>query len=290
MIRVAWAPVAMLVGLLTSTVLAAAEPEVLSLWPKDPPGESPMGPEAEMPARPGQKGNVIRLTNINRPTLTVYRPEKPNGAAVIICPGGGYSILAWDLEGTEVAEWLNKLGVTGIVLKYRVPAKEPRTAPQQDVQRAVALVRSKRDQWQLDPERIGVLGFSAGGNLAARACLQYSKRLYDAVDAADQASCRPDFGVLIYPAYLADDAGQLKPEFAPTSQAPPIFFAHAYDDGVKAENSIALFLALKQAKVPAELHVYSTGGHGFGLRPSEHPVSTWPDRCRDWLVRSGVLK
>jgi acetyl esterase/lipase len=189
-----------------------------------------------------------------------------------------------------VAQWLNTIGVTGVVLKYRVPAPEPRTGPVQDVQRAISLVRSKAGEWNLDTGKIGVLGFSAGGNLAARACLQYQKRAYDKLDAADEASSRPDFGVLVYPAYLIDDAGQLKSDYQPTKESPPMFFAHAYDDRVKPENSVALFLALKAIGVPSELHIYSAGGHGFGLRPSAQPISAWPQRCEAWLVQQGVLK
>jgi acetyl esterase/lipase len=281
-----------LVALLSATQAFAAEPQVINLWPAAPPGESPAGPEAAQPPKEGQADDVIRLTNINVPSLTVYAPpaEKNVGVAVVIAPGGGYNILAWNKEGTEVATWLNSLGVTGAVLKYRVPAKEPRTGPVQDVQRAVSLVRSRAEEWKLDANRIGVLGFSAGGNLAARACLHYGKRQYDAIDAADQASPRPDFGVLIYPAYLIDEAGQLKAEYRPTKETPPIFFAHAYDDRVLPENSIALFLALKKLGVPAEVHVYSAGGHGFGLRPSEKPISAWPQRCEAWLVQQGILK
>ena len=280
-----------LLAVVLACPLFAAEPLVLNVWPDKAPGEiGKAEPESKVPPREGQKQNVIRLTNVSVPTLSVYRPEKSNGAAVVIAPGGGYNILAWDLEGTEVAEWLNTLGVTGIVLKYRVPVKEPRLGPLQDAQRALSLVRSKASEWQLDPKRIGMLGFSAGGNLAARACLQYDKRQYDAIDAVDQVSCRPDFGVLVYSAYLIDADGKLKPDYQPTKETPPIFFAHAYNDGVKPENSIALFLAMKQIGVPAELHVYSSGGHGFGLRKSDQPVSTWPARCGDWMALSGLLE
>ncbi len=281
----------------------AAEPITLNVWSdKAPADDRKVGPEEYQPEQPGQR-KVARLTNVSVPTITVYQPpeDKRTGAAVVICPGGGYRILAMDLEGTEVAEWLNSIGVTGIVLKYRVPVPSPTSkpgaadargtpeAPLQDVQRAISLVRSKASEWQIDPARIGVLGFSAGGNLAATACLQHASRKYDKIDDADGVSCRPDFGVLIYPAYLIDDAGNLKPEHKPSSDTPPIFFAHAYNDGVKPENSIALFLALKQAGVGGELHIYSAGGHGFGLRKSDDPCSTWPARCNEWLAKSGIL-
>jgi len=196
-----------------------------------------------------------------------------------------------------VAAWLNTLGVTGIVLKYRVPrrpesAKDgPPIQPLMDAQRAVSLVRSKASEWGLDPKRIGMLGFSAGGHLTAATSLNYDKRAYDALDDIDKVSCRPDFAVLIYPAYLiARDKEELAPEMRVTKDSPPMFFAHAGDDKVRAENSVHLYLALRRAGVPAELHVYTTGGHGFGLRPSAQPAATWPARCADWLKMQGIVK
>jgi acetyl esterase/lipase len=281
---------------------SAAEPTTLNVWPDKAPGDTrKVGPEEYQPEQPGQR-KVARLTNVSQPTLAIYQPpeDKRTGAAVVICPGGGYRILAMDLEGTEVAQWLNTIGVTGIVLKYRVPVPSPTPnagaadsrgvpeVPLQDVQRAISLVRSKASDLAIDSKRIGVLGFSAGGNLAGAACLMHASRKYDKLDEVDAVSCRPDFGVLVYPAYFIDDAGHLKPEYKPGADTPPIFFAHAYDDRVKPENSIALFLALKQAGVGGELHIYSAGGHGFGLRESDFPCSSWPDRCAEWLKRSGI--
>jgi acetyl esterase/lipase len=296
-----------LASLLLVSWSQAAEPISLNVWPGKAPGDElsgdkgKVGPEEYLPEQPGQR-KVARLTNVSTPTLTVYQPpeDKRTGTAVVICPGGGYRILAMDLEGTEVAEWLNTIGITGIVLKYRVPVASPTPnsggadsrgvpeAPLQDVQRAISLVRSKSSELKIDSKRIGVLGFSAGGNLAAAACLMHASRRYEKLDAADGVSCRPDFGVLVYPGYLIDDAGQLKPEYKPAADTPPMFFAHAYDDRVKPENSIALFLALKQAGVGGELHIYSAGGHGFGLRKSDDPCSTWPARCCEWLKQSVI--
>ena len=277
------------------TVPAAAdEPLVLDVWPAKAPGETgSIGEEKLVEAKPGQR-QVMRITDVTRPTLSVYRPEKANdtGAAVLICPGGGYSILAWDLEGTEVAEWLNSIGVTGIVLKYRVPRRADlpkHLAPLQDAQRALSLVRSKAAEWKLDPKRIGMLGFSAGGHLSATASTNFDERQYEKLDEVDTVSCRPDFTVLIYPAYLVEN-DKLAPELRVTSQTPPMFFAHAGDDRLGPENSLGLYLALKRAGVPGEVHVYSSGGHGFGLRPSEHACSTWPERCEAWLKSLGVLR
>ena len=290
-----------LVVVLAAFSLAAADEErlpVLDVWPDGkPPGVSEVkGGEKVQPDVPGAR-KVMRITNIDRPTLTLFHPKKPNGACVVICPGGGYSILAWDLEGTEVAQWLNGLGVTAAVLKYRVPRPkdlkkgELPTGPYLDGQRAVSLVRSKAKEWGIDPKRVGILGFSAGGHLAASVAIRSEERGYKALDAVDEVSCKPDFAVLIYPAYLVTDRRDaLRPEFAVSKATPPMFLAHAGDDGVPAESSVRLYLALKEAKVPSELHVYSVGGHGYGLRPSKDPVSGWPARCEEWLRRSGWLE
>jgi acetyl esterase/lipase len=290
-----------LLGVLLGVASAAAadKPLTLDVWPGRAPGESgDPGEEKFLEQKPGEKP-VKRLTDVSRPTLTVYRParDKDTGAAVVICPGGGYNILAWDLEGEEVAAWLNSVGVTGIILKYRVPRRpgQPKDAPPpgplQDAQRAVSLVRSKAGEWVLDPKRIGILGFSAGGHLAAAASTNFDKRAYEPIDGLDNVSCRPDFAVLVYPGYLANkEKDGLAADIRVTDQTPPTFLAHAGDDGVPAEGSVLLYLALKKAKVPAELHVYATGGHGFGLRPSDKPCSQWPQRCEEWMRSQGLLQ
>lgn len=265
----------------------------LELWPGKVPGDTEAkGEESLTPARPGQR-EVQRITNVSTPTITIFRPpaDKDTGASVVICPGGGYQILAWDLEGEEVATWLNTLGVTGIVLKYRVPVRGdrgPRRAPLQDAQRALSLVRSHADDWRLDPGRIGILGFSAGGHLSTMAITHFDERQYEALDEVDKVSCRPDFAVLVYPAYL-EEKGNLRPEVRVTSKTPPTFLVHAGNDPISPQNSVVLYLALRRAEVPAELHVYATGGHGFGLRPSADPCSHWPDRCAAWLESRGLL-
>jgi acetyl esterase/lipase len=273
----------------------AEKPEVLDVWPGKPPGETKPIAEEKMEESKGVK----RITNVSKPTLTIFRPakEKDNGAAVVICPGGGYNILAWDLEGTEVAEWLNSIGVTGIVLKYRVPRRpdqakdKPPIGPLQDAQRAVSLVRDKVKEWHLDPKRIGILGFSAGGHLAASASTNFDKRAYEPQDDIDKIDCRPDFAIVIYPGYLVTkDKKELNDDIRVRKECPPTFFAHASNDGVPVESSVRMYLALKEAKVPAELHVYATGGHGFGLRPSKDPCSTWPKSCEAWLRSQGFLK
>jgi acetyl esterase/lipase len=279
-----------------SYALLAADRPVIDVWPGKVPGElKEIGPEELRPPQAKQRPDVQRLTNVSKPTLTLFQPPegKRNGAAVVICPGGAYSILAWDLEGTEVAEWLNSIGVTGLVLKYRVPRRDGDTAnklPLMDSQRAMSLVRSKASDLGLDPRRIGILGFSAGGNLAAGASIKYEQRQYDKIDAVDDVSCRPDFGVLIYPAYLADNSANVKPEYQPTKETPPMFFAFAMDDRVAVDGSFAMARALKTTGVPAELHMYDAGGHGFGLRKSEFPCYTWSARCAEWMEHRGLLK
>ena len=277
---------------LPAKALRAEATPVLNVWPDKAPDET----RPQKPEESKTSGNVTRTGNVFVPTLTVYHAPKDNdtGASVIICPGGGYSILAWDLEGTEVAQWLNSIGVSGIILKYRVPEKRSDEVehfpPLEDAQRAISLVRSKAKEWDLDPNRIGMLGFSAGGNLTALACTNYEHRAYPPLDDVDKVSCRPDFGVLVYPAWLdADGKNELKPEFPITKQTPPMFLVHADNDKISAAGSALMYLALKHAGVPAELHVYAKGGHGFGLRKTDNPCSTWPQRCEAWMRSQAIV-
>ncbi len=273
----------------------------MDVWPGKAPGElGTVGAEkAQTATLPDGTTVTTSLTNVSKPTLTVCRPEaaKNSGVAVLVFPGGGYNMLAWDHEGEQVARWLNSIGVTAAVLKYRVPRREgsPKDMPPvqalMDAQRAISLVRSKAAEWGVDSKRIGVLGFSAGGHLAAWSATNFDKRAYDKIDAADEVSCRPDFAVLIYPGGVVQrGTTALSPEIRVTPQTPPCFFAHANDDPVNSENSVAMYLALKRAKVPAELHIFAAGGHGFGLRPTGKPSATWPKRCEEWLQALGILK
>jgi acetyl esterase/lipase len=288
-------------SLFTAVVLAAGlptaaradEPKLLDVWPGQAPGETGKGSPEKTRLQKLGTGTIKIVSDVSRPTLTVYRPakEKANGAAVLVCPGGGYNIVALEHEGEEVAAWLSSIGVTGVVLKYRVPRRKdqpPHQAPLQDAQRALGLVRSHAKEWGIDPARLGILGFSAGGHLAAAASTNFDKRTYEPIDDADRLSCRPDFAVLIYPAYLTGK-DPLAPEIHVTAKTPPTFFAHAADDPISPENSIALFRALRKAGVSTELHIYASGGHGFGLRRSAHPCSTWPQRCEEWLRSRGLL-
>ena len=271
----------------------------LPVWPGAAPGATVNSPaEADMTTA---KDNLIagrplvRLGNVSAPTLTLYTPKGNNtGAAVVVFPGGGYNILAIDLEGTEVCDWLNSAGVTCVLLKYRVPNTGPypkSAAALQDAQRALGLVRQHATEWGIDPNRIGVLGFSAGGHLAAAISTHFDQRLYDPVDAADKLSCRPDFAVVVYPGYLALADKNFAPnaEINPTANTPPTFIVQAEDDPVHIENSTVYFLQLKNAKVPAELHIYAQGGHGYGLRRTALPVTTWPQSVETWLHTIGML-
>jgi len=285
----------------TPAALRAASAEI-PLWPGKAPGETAiLPPEADTTKPDGELiagRRVIRLGNVSTPTMAIYRPDpaKDTGAAVLVCPGGGYYILAMDLEGTEVCAWLNSIGVTGILLKYRVPGREglPRYVPPlQDAQRALGLVRSQAKTLGLDPNRIGVLGFSAGAHLAASLAANHAGRTYPVVDDADSVSCRPDFTVLIYPGgfMLHDKVEELCPEIVPAKGVtPPTFIAMAEDDPVNSEHALAYYLALKKAGVAAEMHLYPKGGHGYGLRRTEVAVTTWPDRVADWMQTSGWLK
>jgi acetyl esterase/lipase len=266
----------------------------MPLWPTSAPGEKGnIGEERDM-TKPNENlvagKRVIRLGNVSQPTLTLYRPKKSKdtGTTVLVCPGGGYHILALDLEGTEVCQWLNSIGVTGALLKYRVPRREgleKHTAPLQDAQRAMGLLRQRAPELGLDPKRIGVLGFSAGGHLAASLSTFGDTRTYPALDAADALPCRPDFAVLVYPGYLtvADQGDRIAPELNLTANTPPTFLVMSQDDPVRVQNVLGYASALQTAKVPFELHVYPKGGHGYGLRRTSADVTSWPDRVTDWM-------
>lgn len=274
---------------------AFAEGPTLKLWPGRPPGETgDFGPEREEPPKEGQR-KVLRLTGVTEPSITLLRPDRPNGAAVLIAPGGGYNILAWDLEGTEVAAWLNNLGITAVLLKYRVPRRDkesPHTAPLMDAQRAVRLVRQNAASWGIDPNRLGMLGFSAGGHLAILTGTHFDVQTYEPVDEADRLSARPDFLIPIYAAYLGDpqDPFRLNSLIRVSDQTPPMFLAVTYDDENRGAQAALLLAELKRKGVPAELHVFLRGGHGYGLRPSADPVSGWPRLCERWLRAAGWLE
>lgn len=263
----------------------SAQQQTIHLWPGTVPGE----PAAKQMAQVTADGsnNVKRLTDVTDPLLEVFPApaNNNNGVGIIICPGGGYNILAINLEGYEVAAWLNKLGYTAFVLQYRVPKKE--AGALQDAQRAIRIVRSRAAEWRLQPDKIGLMGFSAGGSLTARAATLYNVNAYTPFDKADSLSARPAFGILVYPAYL--DKGEnrtLTPELKPDSQTPPMFIFATSDDSY-GNSALVMAGALRDAKATAELHFYAKGGHGYGLRPGNPAAEVWPGLLEKWLKTTG---
>lgn len=296
---------------LAMQTLLSAQPQVLNLWPATPPGPAAKTDGAERDlTKPEDKliagCKIIKLGHVSTPQMHVYLPEKEkaNGGAVLICPGGGFSILAWDLEGTEVAEWLNSIGFAAVVVKYRVPTREhgdtlneqgkaplKAVGPVMDAQRAMSLTRSHAAEWGIDPQRIGIMGFSAGGETAGLTALLRDQRLYTKLDTADDHSCAPNFALPIYPGGFYDkETGSLKPYLKVTKDTPPMFFVMAQDDRVNSLNCTVLYTALTQEKVPAELHLFPHGGHGYGLRPTEDPVTRWAQLAEQWLKNTGFSK
>ena len=288
--------VAMSLAAMAAVENAASPQKEEILWPEGAPG-----------AKGDQDGD--------KPTLTIYLPqkEKATGAAVVICPGGGYGFLAMDHEGHQIARWLNSLGVAGFILKYRhrnSGAGYGHPSPLQDAQRAIRTVRNRAKEWNIDPCRVGILGFSAGGHLASTAGTHFDKGQDDAQDPIERVSCRPDFMILVYPVisftewYVHTGSRQnllgdkpdkdmlesLSNERQVMPETPPTFLVHANDDnGVPAENSIHFYLALRKAKVPAEMHIYERGGHGFGLGKKDSAASGWSGCCANWMRERGLL-
>lgn len=281
----------------------------IPIWPGAAPDARPVpGPEA-LTSDPKFliAGKPVQgVTNVTRPTMTVYSPEAKNtGVAVVVFPGGGFQELAIDLEGTEVCDWLTSKGITCVLLKYRVPSlpydwhcdcrphnRMISTQSLEDAQRTMGLVRLHAAEWHVDPHKIGVLGFSAGGYLVAEISTNFERRLYAPVDAADKESCRPDFAVPVYPGHLwVDGKGyKLNPNVRVTRQTPPTFLVQAEDDNVDGVNQVlTYFIALKDAGVPAEMHIYAHGGHGFGLRRTSLPITEWPGLVEVWLHTIGMI-
>lgn len=281
------------VFLLMTASLSAASPEPLPLWPQGVPGEAELRLPAESVELKGDYQIQI-LSNVSQPTLTVYPAANPNGAAVIVCPGGGYNILAYSHEGTEICEWLNSLGITAGLLKYRVPRREgleKHAAPLQDAQRAIGMMRSRASEWKVDPKRVGILGFSAGGHLATMALTSDGTRSYEADPVIDAASPVPDFGVLVYAAYLLDETNPdvLSPEIQVTDQTPPAFLVVAHDDEKFVEGSARFYIEMRRKKRPCELHIFAKGGHGFGFKNTPEEIRQWPSLAGKWMEVEGFL-
>jgi acetyl esterase/lipase len=278
-----------------------ADSLVVDLWPGGPPGDLPVrGPEKSFISKSPKYGTNLLLTNVTKPTITLFLPprDKNTGTAMVICPGGGYWDLFWEKEGTQIAAWLNANGMAGIVLKYRVPRPpgvpeaETPLGPLMDAERAISLVRSRAAEWGINPGRIGIVGFSAGGHLALAAATGFGNRSYEPNDAFDQVSCRPDFAVLGYSGYLKDyKRDVIWPGLHIPKDTPPVLLVHATDDSTSpSENSVIMYLALKRAGIPAELHVYATGEHDFGVLQNGNLPTTWPGLCINWLRSFGLLQ
>lgn len=267
-----------------TTFAQTTTPPTVDVWPEGKmPGNGAKEPEAEVPRNDG----FHRITNVSQPTLAVFLAARKDGAGaapgMIVCPGGGYSYTVIDKEGTEIAAWLNSNGISALVLKYRTPNN--RAGALQDVQRALSLARSRAAEWNIDPKRLGVIGFSAGGNLAAKASAPVEERSYPAIDAVDQLSCRLDFAVLVYPAYLDDKAGHVAPDLNLKAQIPPTLIIHNEDDKTHVVGSKVYDAALTEAKVAHEFKLYPTGGHGYGLH-CERDAKAWPDDTLKWLQKA----
>jgi len=255
--------------------------ETIYIWPNQVPND--VNEKHNAVKTKDTSGNVTRLTNVTNPILEVFKPstDKNNGASIIICPGGGYKILAIDKEGYEIAQWLNTLGFTAFVLQYRVPNKQKGAL--NDIQRAIRIVRNQAENYKIDPEKIGVLGFSAGGSLAARASTNFNKETYKKIDNVDKNSCKPNFTMLIYPAYLnKGENNSITPELTITHETPPMFIFATADDPY-AQSALVMSNALMESKIPVELHVLPFGGHGYGLRKGNKAAETWPILTEKWL-------
>ena len=257
--------------------------DTIYLWPDKVPGETEAKHKAVQTAN--TNGNVIRLTDVTDPAIVIFKPltHLNNGKGIIVCPGGGYSILAIDLEGYEIAEWLNKLGFTVFVLQYRVPGKQEGAL--QDIQRAIRLIRSRATEWNLNLNKLGVLGFSAGGSLCARAATQYNTEMYTKIDSIDNLSCRPDYAILIYPAYLDEGPNRSLTHELLVDKNTPHMFIFATADDYYGNSALVMAGALRDNKVSVELHILAQGGHGYGLRPGNIAAETWPFLAEIWLKK-----
>ena len=281
--------------LVTTFTSVMAQQKPILLFPNGAPGETTKMIETEDSSGNKRAGcPVSRISNVSEPTITFYPAPADNnsGTTIIVNPGGGYNILAYNLEGTEICKRFNSHGINCVLVKYRVPRREglaKHEAPLQDLQRAIAYTRAHAKEWNLDANKIGVMGFSAGAHLSAMASNSFSQLTYTSIDANDEVSTRPDFCMLIYPAYLDGENFSLAPEVKVSDKTPPTFIVQAQDDNSYINSSLFYYYALKEAKVPSALHLYPSGGHGFGLRNTGHLVNEWPFRAVNWLNEIGML-
>ncbi len=274
---------------------ALSQQSPINLFPNGAPGEeSKMTQVDDSSGRLVADKTVLRIGDVSEPTITFYPApaENNSGVTIIVNPGGGYNILAYDLEGTEVCDWFNKKGINCVLVKYRVPRREgldKHEAPLQDVQRAIAYTRFNAKNWNIDPDKIGIMGFSAGAHLSVMASTSFGSRSYDRIDSCDDVSLRPDFCILIYPAYLDGKDFKLSPEINVTDNTPPTFIVQTQDDSGLLNSSIFYYYALKEAKVPVSMNLYPSGGHGYGLRDTGDWVNEWPNRVVAWMIDGGLL-
>lgn len=284
----------LLLACLMPPALAAANDPPIDIWPDTAPGETTRNTGQQLPFREHEIPPVTRVVNITQPTMTVHRPQQPNGTGLLILPGGGFGKVVPDKEGTEAADWLNSLGITAFVLSYRTlgdgESRPGWEEPLQDAKRALSLIRARADQWELRTDRIGLLGFSAGGQVAARLLCGPDEKSWRRQDAIDDVSHRPDFAILVYPWNLWDrDQQALVDGLVVPPDCPPAFLVHTHDDRSSSLGAVMIYAGLKQYGIPAELHVYGNGGHGYGLRPvAGSQISGWPDHAAHWLLRRGM--
>ncbi|NBV33393.1 MAG: alpha/beta hydrolase [Proteobacteria bacterium] len=276
------------------TFAQAAEPIAIKLWPDGAPGKTSPISEATQKLIDSNKPSPSRVTNVMDPEITVYKPENPNGACVIVAPGGGYYFLSWTNEGTQVCDWLNSIGVTAVLLKYRTPTRDdpnPFEKPSADALRAIGLVRHHAAEWGVDPKRVGILGFSAGGNLVGHVSCDRGERSY-VVDPKLDDSRGPDFAVMVYGGGFLDkeDPSKFRSGFSVPTDAPPMFLIVAHDDKSNPVEMTRIYLEYKKLGIPAEIHIFASGGHGFGMKPGTQPANAWPQRCGEWMASMGYLK
>jgi acetyl esterase/lipase len=290
----------LIASLFACSAANASLPTVVDLWPGRPPGDLPVRGEEKTYIRDSPLyGTNVLVTNVTKPTLTVSFPPRGNntGTAVVICPGGGYWDLYWEGEGEQVASWLNSEGITAVILKYRVPRPPnvPETevpiGPQMDAQRAVSTVRNRAAEWGINPKRIGIVGFSVGGHLALVTATNFAKRTYERIDAIDDSSSRPDFAILCYSGFLkSKDKDEILPSISIPQDTPPVMLVHATDDTMSpSDHSVIMYLALKRAHIPVELHIFAKGEHDFGVRQDGKLPSSWTQLCINWLHAFGFL-
>ncbi|MEL6107408.1 MAG: alpha/beta hydrolase [Planctomycetota bacterium] len=280
-------------GVLATPIIAA---EPIDIWPSLAPGETTRHAGTAQPRRPNENPPVTRVIDISRPTLTVHLADEPNGTAVVVLPGGGFAKVVPDKEGTEAADWLNRHGVSAFVLSYRTTGsgdKRPGwVKPLQDIQRAMALVRSRSEEWTLDRDRIGIVAFSAGGQVGARLLCDGGRKSYDQIDAIDRVTHRPDFAILVYPWQIYDEESDaLVSGIRVTDDCPPTFLVHTHNDRSSSLGAVYFYAALKKLGIESELHVYGNGGHGYGLRAVKgSQISSWPEHAAHWLGTQELLE